>query len=711
MDRAVDRSDLAVPRDRPSARSRAGGQAPRDELRGEPCESLMGGRSVDWPALRPYEARVNCAHLRQASLGHRWFLLAALLLATCIGRPAAAEATKSNAYVEQVVQLARAQRLASDEQWIRLVHYRKTLFGNWESEADGGPFFNAAEGKSNPEAELEATVRGFFGRAPKDPKLDHPICRFPARFSWLHERLHFELSRLPRVDCAGYKEFMSLVKPQGLTLVFSSYYLNNPASAFGHTFLRIDQSSKAEDESRELLDYGVDYSANVDTGNAILYAMKGLLGLFPGTFHRMPFFYKVREYSDYESRDLWQYDLALSKPEVDRVVDHIWELGSTYFAYYYLTENCSYHMLAALEVASPRLHLLQGLRKPVIPADTVKILFKNPGLVRSVKYRPSNRTKFRQRMAVLTSDETDAVALIMRDPAAPFPSGLTVSQQVKVLDTAVDLIDVELARDTVKSRTERDQLGAERQQALLERRASYDVQTDEPNYPAPRNQMPHLGHGSQRLGLGSGYDEQRGYFHSLAFRLALHDLGDSGAGYPDGSEIEFLPMRLRYYVESPKLSLEELSLIRVKSLTPLGRFSRSWSWMVEAGSHRNHDRGCDNCYTALGRFGAGLTVQPFPFLTFFALGKAELNAPLRSGYFDIFRLAIGPYGGARARISDLATLLVTGQWAYLPGQTPYQTWDLAGQLRINYLKDFALGAEGRIFPRTQSLEVISYMYF
>ena len=654
---------------------------------------------------------MNFAHWGLASLAQRWFVLASLLLTTCVARSAAAEPVKSTPYVEQLVQLAQTKRLASNEQWIRLLHYRKTLFGNWESEADGDPFFNAEDGKRDPEAELAATVRGFFGPAPKNSKLDHPRCRFPARFSWLDEQLHFDASRLPKLDCAGYKEFLSLVKPQGLTLVFSSYYLNNPASAFGHTFLRIDQSSKAEDESRELLDYGVDYSANVDTGNSFLYAMKGLLGLFPGTFQRMPFFYKVREYSDYESRDLWEYDLALSKAEVDRVIAHIWELGSTYFAYYYLTENCSYHMLGMLEVASPRLHLLRHLHQPVIPADTVKALFQNPGLVRRIKYRPSNRTQFRQRMEALTSEEEDLVALLLRDPAAPFPTTLSVTQQVKVLDTAVDLIDVELARDTVKSRTDRDQSGAERQQALLERRASYDVQTDEPHYPAPKDQMPHLGHGSQRLGLGSGYDDQRGYFHSLAFRLALHDLGDSGVGFPNGSEIEFLPIRLRYYVESPKLSLEELSLIRVKSLTPLGRFSRSWSWLLEAGSQRNHDAGCDNCYAALGRFGAGITVQPFPFLTLFTLGKVELNAPLRSGYFDIFRLAVGPYGGLRARVADLATLLVTGQWAYLPGQHPYQTWDLAAQLRFNYMKDFALGAEGRIFPRTQSLELTSYMYF
>ena len=41
-------------------------------------------------------------------------------------------------------------------------------------------------------------------------------------------------------------------------------------------------------ERRELLDYGIDFSADVDTGNAVLYALKGLTGLFPGTFKRIP---------------------------------------------------------------------------------------------------------------------------------------------------------------------------------------------------------------------------------------------------------------------------------------------------------------------------------------------------------------------------------------------------------------------------------------
>src|SRR5262249_53633592 len=154
----------------------------------------------------------------------------------------------------------------------------------------------------------------------------------------------------------------------------------------------------ASGKRRELLDYGVDYSADVDTTNALLYAFKGLTGLFPGTFHHYPYYYKVREYNDYESRDLWEYDLSLSPAQVAMLVAHIWELGSTYFDYYYLTENCSYHVLGALEAAAPELELLRHVKTPVIPVDTVKALYENQGLVRDVRYRPSIRTQFRKRI-------------------------------------------------------------------------------------------------------------------------------------------------------------------------------------------------------------------------------------------------------------------------------------------------------------------------
>ncbi len=136
-----------------------------------------------------------------------------------------AEHQAPKVYVDRLLQVARDKHLAKDEEWIRLLHYRKTLFGNWESEADADTFFNAPNGKTEPEAELEATVRAFF--APELPeaqkaqlgptglKLDHPLCRFPARFSYLDQQLHFRLEPATEARLQGLPRVLGPAQAEG----------------------------------------------------------------------------------------------------------------------------------------------------------------------------------------------------------------------------------------------------------------------------------------------------------------------------------------------------------------------------------------------------------------------------------------------------------------------------------------------------------------
>ena len=69
----------------------------------------------------------------------------------------------------------------------------------------------------------------------------------------------------------------------------------------------------------------------------------------------------------------WQFVLAglavgvLVGNAVAMLAAHIFELGSTWFNYYYVDENCSYHILAALEVAAPRLRAIRSACRPMRP--------------------------------------------------------------------------------------------------------------------------------------------------------------------------------------------------------------------------------------------------------------------------------------------------------------------------------------------------------
>jgi hypothetical protein len=254
--------------------------------------------------------------------------------------PCAARAAADVSPVGDLIARARALRLEEQTEWIRLGHWRRTLTGGWKSEAEGLDFFLAETGKRDPGAELEATLRGIFGEIPLTAdqlarKVVPAACRFPARAAWLFGKLAFDPAQLPAQECPRLDEYWQRMEPESASLIFSSYYLNNPASAFGHTFLRIRKRDQGvSTERRELLDQGIDYSANADTANPVLYAFKGLTGLFPGSFHLFPYYYKVREYNDYESRDIWEYDLDLTPPQLAMLVAHIFELGSTWFDYY-----------------------------------------------------------------------------------------------------------------------------------------------------------------------------------------------------------------------------------------------------------------------------------------------------------------------------------------------------------------------------------------
>jgi len=603
---------------------------------------------------------------------------------------------RDRAYLADLVAVARARHLAGDRAWLRLLHYRPHLFGGVESDADGPAFFLAPRGKTDPEAELEATLAGFFAALPADEKVQHPQCQFPARLAWLTDRLEIDPARLPQPACVRLAEFRARVAARSVTLVFSSYYLNNPASAFGHTFLRLNKAAAAQSGRRfELVDSGIDYAATADTGNAILYAFKGLTGLFQGHWNNYPYFYKVRQYADYESRDLWEYDLDLSPAETALLASHLWELGSTWFDYYYLTENCSYGILAALEAAAPRLELLRHVGPIVIPADTVKALYANEGLVRTVHFRPSIRTQFRTRLAALAPGEREALKAVLDDPKTPLP-GLTPLGEARVLDAGLDYVDFAHARELLDNVVTP---AAELKQQLMDRRSDSGVQSDEIEFPASAA-PPHLGHASMRTGAGAGASTLAGPVVVYDFRLALHDLADPPAGYPALAQIEFLPVRLRYAPRASVVTLDQALLVDIVSLTGFDGFDHHPSWKAQLGATTLRDAGCRGCLAGIASVAGGLATSVLgDRLTLYALGDAALaGAPgLKALAGSAMRLGIGPVGGARLALGDRLSVLGEGAWHALPWAVPHSTFELKLTVRV-HLRRVSLWAEAARWP-------------
>lgn len=337
-----------------------------------------------------------------------------MLLALPWAAASGALARPDKVYLEELKERARASSLSQDPQWRRLLHYSRTPTGR-RSDAAAGEFFLSPAGRRNPQAELDATLEAFFEGAPSPDR--RARCRFPARYAWLKSRLTFDPARIEEGPCPAFEEWRRLLAADSVSLVFADAYLNNPSSMYGHTFLLLNRSGLSGEE--RLLDHAVNFAADAATGNGALFAIYGLSGFFPGRFSVMPYYLKVQEYNNLESRDLWEYRLHLSSAAVGRLLDHLWELGQASFPYYFLNKNCSYQLLPLLDVAEPALGFSDRWPLYVIPIDTVRRARAAHGLVADRSYRPSHVTRMLFHRAGLSKREREAVESLARTGSLP----------------------------------------------------------------------------------------------------------------------------------------------------------------------------------------------------------------------------------------------------------------------------------------------------
>lgn len=561
-------------------------------------------------------------------------------------------AMPAKADLVSLVEKSRDLKLAESDAWRRLVYYKRNFVGGTVSLSKGKGFFLAVNGATDPRAELEETLRGFFSSTKRDLPTQEPIslsvmCQFPARFEFLNRTLDLSKENLPirPKDCADYQAFRARLNLDSISLVFSSHYVDNPSSIYGHTLLRLQKKRNANQEHRaeseQLLDNGVNFSADPNTTNPFLYAARGLAGGFDGHFAVLPYYYKVREYSDYESRDLWDYKLALSADELERLQAHLWELGTTHFDYYYLTENCSYYMLALLEVAAPRLNLITSLPFWIIPGDTLKAIAR-AGLVSEIQFRPSLLTQFEARKARLSKHQLEDLKHVLRNPLVEAPK----NRDANVLDTAIDLFDLKHLSELMN----REREASDQKQALLIARSKLRASPALGDLRGTKV-SPHLSHPSSRLRLGRAEDLRFGGASEFQFRFAYHDLLDPEAGLPATSEVQFLDLKLRYWEQRRAFEIEDFTVFGITQLNPVREFFSRPSWQLRLLAKRFDDPRCENCTGAALEGGYGLTFQVADSNLFYILGTSALeSAPRFEG--SKFQPRVGGLLGTRLRFTD-----------------------------------------------------------
>lgn len=482
-----------------------------------------------------------------------------------------------DAYIEVLQQQALEKNLWRKRGWINLLHYKPAtsflLSASYSSYVDDEKFFLSREGATHPEAELLATLRGFFEEGEGD---NHPQCRFPARLDWLSQQLNIQTQYLPKVDCPLYKQWRDMVNVEKVVLVFPAHHLNSPSSMFGHTLLRLDPPS--DGKNSDWLAYGVNFGANIPAGdNSLLYAYKGLSGGYPGQFIVEPYFKKIQEYNRVENRDIWEYPLNLTPLEARRLGTHLWELKNINFAYYFFKENCSYRLLELLEVARPSAELTDEFVLAAIPIDTVRSI-EQAGFITDHQYRPSIATQLHFQLSALPGNLRPLLVELAENEAvlqSPDFLALSPSQQYRALQAAYHIVRYRQAKKG------RDATSAKHSLALLTALSTYPAH---PQVEVPVPVSPEKAHQSKRLTVGRGHDDS-GNYSELGFRMAYHSLLDNPYGFLDGAQINMGTVAMRVYDDN-SLKLERFDVADVFSLTPHDEIFDSLSWRVYGGLER-----------------------------------------------------------------------------------------------------------------------------
>ncbi|MBR4127314.1 MAG: DUF4105 domain-containing protein [Alphaproteobacteria bacterium] len=508
----------------------------------------------------------------------------------CLGGTAAAAEPfslpeKQENYLNALQREAERLELAKAPEWRALLHFHDRWLSK-ESTIDSASFFLSPEGKKDLAKELQATLRAFFTPPDKvekvkskDDSYNHPQCLFPARYDWLNARLSFDGKILPPVSCKDYKTFKSTIAPERIALIFTSAYMGNPASLFGHTLLRLDSAGETP-----LLSHAVNYGAITGSDGGIAFMFKGVFGGYNGIFSVYPYYDTVNLYNNMENRDIWEYQLNLDKKQIDRLIAHVWELGHNSAYYYFFSENCSYMLLETLNAALPERDMTDDFYRPLfssytIPVDTVRAVLKQKNILKKAVYRPSRQTRLTHAYAFLKSPEKQQLRKLLKAPReidSVMASDLNDEQKANVLITAYEYIQYSfIAGDVPLDEMRRDSI------KILTALSSIRDKSTITEVPVPETR-PDEGHLSAAAAIYGGRRAHKNFIDFM-IRPAYHTLLDKGDGYVPFGAINYMSTTLRWYENENDLRLQQLAFLDISSLPARNELFSPFSFKIDLG--------------------------------------------------------------------------------------------------------------------------------
>ena len=433
---------------------------------------------------------------------------------------------------------------AQSHQWRALLHYEHSIFKGNQSAITSSHFFFSDTGNVDPISELRASLTAFS----KTPELQ---CQFPARVRFIKNKV----AQLPEVQCPEFDDFITTVGAKSISLIYASGYLGNPASMYGHIFLKFNGTQKSE-----LLDNTYNYGARYPKKeHPIRYIMNGIFGGYDDYFANQKFHHQTLTYNESELRDLWEYSLNLAQDDITLLLGHLWELEQVPMTYYFFKQNCAYQIAYLLSMITGRSYIPKS-KLWVMPFDIVTQMENvDPTLIDEVFFHPSRQEVLYTRFAQLSSKERSVLEDLLEGAIEPSKVATLLSEHdaKRLIDTAFDYFAYIDQRHNMTSKMQA------LRKALVNIRFLLPVGQSHFEKHVPK--APHEAQNTSLLQVSTYYNESLDKGIAFRFRANYYDLLTLNAARIPFSELSTFDLNLRLD-ENADIHLADLTLLRIFNL-------------------------------------------------------------------------------------------------------------------------------------------------
>lgn len=503
--------------------------------------------------------------------------------------------------------------LAQHPVWLQLLEYSE---GGAESEIESEEFFLTPAGKSDPRAELIASIAAFSEPAETDKADRHAQCRFPARYFWLAQQLPELATVAPAIRCRAVENWIKADQFRSVSVIMVSGFYGSPAASFGHALIKLNNGEQAL--KRGLLDKGANFGAVIPAEDSLpTYVYKGLFGHYHGGFGNSNFYLQDRLYARVQSRDMWEYELELPEDKQRLLALHLWEVTGKIFRYFFLRQNCAYRIARLLELGIGE-SLTTTPHRPYPPSLLFhQLALRNEQsekpLIRQIRHIPSPKRILSDRFKKLTPVQRRQARQFIKSGGSEEPLLLTGADQIAVSDALLDYYNYQLALEG----NETDENLRQANQAALKLRLKQaaDIQqaalsTPEPYAPPSQGTRP------IRFGIGSSHSDQASDVISL--QATLFDNALLSRNGPLGSMLRIADIEMRHSDERA-LYLNRLAIGGAQNLRHIRASFPGESrlaWRLGAALQQK-SLACNTCLEFEARGGAGSAFISQHFSSYF----------------------------------------------------------------------------------------------